>query len=253
MTEWNVRVLKNSRVRRDPRRFALSRGIREIDDSAYEREARIPLEFEPLSDADISVRQEDRALSRSWIVGVVSFSNLLLDGLRAASSHSRPEALSETLPSVVSELAEQWTIARTPRELGLGHNPPGMLTVTRDPQSGLLVGLHVDTFESYNSDRTSAGNRLSINIGRGPRYFLFVPHDYPALACAGAQSRAQSVVRRFFECRPDTAVVRVCINPGEGYVAPTESIVHDASSIDSGDRDVHVTALGCFEPRAVGS
>src|ERR1700730_5025538 len=249
MTEWNVRVLIDSRVRRDPYRFALSRGIREIEDSGYERGSRIPLEFEALTDANISALHEDRAPSRSRIVGVVSFSKLLLDSLRRASPNPRPEALSETLPLLVSELAEQWIIARAPCQLGLGQNPAGMPTVTRDPQSGLLVGLHVDTFESYNADRTSAGNRLSINIGRGARYFLFVPSDYPALAGAGAQSRAQSVVRRFFECRPDAPVVRVCINPGEGYVAPTEAIVHDASSIDSGDRDVHVTALGCFEPR----
>jgi hypothetical protein len=137
---------------------------------------------------------------------------------------------------------------RAPGSLGLGRNPPCMATVTRDPRSDLLVGLHVDTFEAYNEDGTSAGNRVSINIGQSPRYFLFVPYDFREIARRGDLSQAGSVVLRFFESRPAAAVVRVRIDPGEAYIAPTESIIHDASSSDSCDLDLHVTALGCFEP-----
>jgi len=141
------------------------------------------------------------------------------------------------------------SIVRAPRSLGLGQNPPLMATVTRDPRSGLLVGLHVDTFEAYNEDRSSAGNRLSINIGRSPRYFLFVPYDFRALTRAGNLSQATSVVHRFFESQSAVPVVRLRIHPGEAYIAPTESLIHDASSGDCSERDLHVTALGCFEPK----
>jgi uncharacterized protein len=165
-------------------------------------------------------------------------------GIRAALETAKFRTLHEEIAAGVRAC-----LAECPY-FALCGGPPGMATVTRDPRSGLLVGLHVDTFEAYNQDRTSAGNRLSINIGLAPRYFLFVPYDFRALARAGNLSQASSVVRRFFESQSAAPVVRVRINPGEAYIAPTEAIIHDASSSDGCDPDLHVTALGCFEPQA---
>jgi hypothetical protein len=250
MSDWNVTVRLDPRVRPDRQRLSLSLGVREvINDSTYEPNARVPISFEPLPDAALAALIAEHPFSRSRTVSVLPFSGPLLSELRRAAHSSRREALQEALPSVLSELAETWSIMRAPRSLGLGQNPPGMATVTRDPRSGLLVGLHVDTFEAYNEDRTSAGNRVSINIGRAARDFLFVPYDFRALALAGNLSQASSVVRRFFESQSAAPVVRLRIHPGEAYIAPTESLIHDAGSSDSCDRDLHVTALGCFEPK----
>ena len=251
MSDWNVTVRLEPRLRPDPQRASLSKGVREaINDRLYEPKARVPIRFEPLADAARAALTAGQQFLRFRTVSVLPFSEPLLAELRRAAQSSRREALQEVLPSVLSALAETWTIVRAPRSLGLGQNPPGMVTVTRDPRSGLLVGLHVDTFEAYNEDRTSAGNRLSINIGRSPRDFLFVPYDFRALARAGNLSQATSVVHRFFESQSAAPVVRLRIHPGEAYIAPTESIIHDASSRDSSDRDLHVTAVGCFEPKA---
>jgi hypothetical protein len=248
MSDWNIKVRLDPRVHADPQRLSLSRGIHEVfGDSNYEPNARVPILFEPLADPTELIAAQP--FSRSRIVSVLPFSERLLAGLRQAAHSSRREALHEVLPAVLSELEETWSIVRAPLSLGLGQNPPLMTTVTRDPRSGLLVGLHVDTFESYNEDRTSAGNRLSINIGKSPRYFLFVPYDFPALARAGNLSQAASVVHRFFDTQSAVPVVRLRIHPGEAYIAPTESLIHDASSSDCAERDLHVTALGCFEPK----
>jgi hypothetical protein len=250
MSDWNVKVRLDPRVHRYPQRLSVSLGVHEVvGDRSYEPHARVPGRFEPLTDATFDELVAAHPFSRSRTVGVISFSERLLAKLRRAAHSSRREALQETLPSVLSELEDTWSVVRAPLSLGLGQNPPLMATVTRDPRSSLLVGLHVDTFEAYNEDRTSAGNRLSINIGTAPRYFLFVPYDFRALACAGNLSQSVSVVHRFFESQSAAPVVRLRINPGEAYIAPTESLIHDASTSDSSERDLHVTALGCFEPK----
>jgi len=251
MSDWNVNVRLDPRVQPDLERFSLSLGVREVvGDSTYEPHARVPVRFEPLPDAARAALVAESSFSRTRNVSVLAGGAPLLSDLREAAHSPRREALQEALPAVLSELTKILSVVRAPTSLGLGQNPPGMATVTRDPRSGLFVGLHVDTFEAYNEDRTSAGNRLSINIGLAPRYFLFVPYDFRALARAGNLSQASSVVRRFFESQSAAPVVRVRINPGEAYIAPTEAIIHDASSSDGCDPDLHVTALGCFEPQA---
>ena len=249
MNDWTVAVLLDPRLPRGSCRFALSRGVRAVNgDERYEPRAPVPLNFETLGELPSPALRDDSMPAHTRTVGVLPFSEALLHELRLAAASAKREALQETLPAIASEIARAWTVARPPRAVGFGQNAPGMATVTRDPRSGLLVGLHVDTLEAYNADRSSAGNRISINIGKSPRHFLFVPYDFRSLARAGTRSAAASVVRRFFESCAEVPVVGIRIEPGEGYVAPTECIIHDASTIGSRDPDLHITALGRFEP-----
>jgi hypothetical protein len=50
----------------------------------------------------------------------------------------------------------------------------------------------------------------------------------------------------FMTLFPSYPVVRVRIHPGEAYVAPTENILHDGSSIDMNAMDITFSIRGRF-------
>jgi hypothetical protein len=188
---------------------------------------------------------------RAQTIGVLPLSTDLLQRLRqAAGEHVRagPE-LDDCIGAACVEIAMFWEVRQPPRRLTVGRNPPGLRTVTRDPITARFVGLHVDSFhEQYDAARQNAGNRLSINIGHEPRYLLFVPRAYRQLSGSRPPGR-YDVVAAFLAAHGEQPVMRLRIDPGEAYIAPTENLIHDATSLGRRTEDVHVTGRAVFDPR----
>jgi len=147
---------------------------------------------------------------------------------------------------------EEWTLAG-----GIGVRPPRLHTVTEQPGTDALIGLHLDSW--YWQDfaltcREDAPNRVCVNIGAEDRYFLFlnvpIAEMYrlvkDKLAIPGPNCPPSSVATCFMTTSPSYPVVRVRIRPGEAYIAPTENIAHDGSSIDMDALDVTLSIRGRF-------
>jgi hypothetical protein len=47
---------------------------------------------------------------------------------------------------------------------------------------------------------------------------------------------------------PEIPIVRCRLRPGEAYIAPTENLVHDGSSVGQGDIDRQFTIRGHIRP-----
>jgi hypothetical protein len=189
---------------------------------------------------------------RPRTVGLVPVAAGLLERLRAdARGAQSAGSLAHFAAELCENLTEQWAIDAAPRSLSLGRNPPGLATVTRDPVTGQFVGLHVDSFhQHYDDSRGAVGNRVSVNIGTSPRYFLFIPLSFRALFVRAGQPPGRTdVVASFMAANPDQPVLRLRVDPGEAYIAPTESIAHDASSLGAAAEDMHVTGRGVLDPR----
>ena len=56
------------------------------------------------------------------------------------------------------------------------------------------------------------------------------------------------LARQFMEQFPDVPVIRCRLAPGEAYVAPTENLVHDGSSVGQSDIDEQFTIRGHIRP-----
>jgi hypothetical protein len=131
-------------------------------------------------------------------------------------------------------------------------HPPGLMTVTRDPTSGVFYGLHVDSWDSPpGQDRARAANRITINVGKVDRTFLFVNLTVDEMAREAqlpptdlGSTSATNIGRRFLAAFPDYPVVGVRLRPGEAYIAPTDNIMHDGSSQDARSTSWHVTVRG---------
>lgn len=168
-----------------------------------------------------------------------------------------------------------------PRLTGLAYNAPELPTVTFNSETQSHIGLHVDSWDRLPLDRRhEATNRISINLGREDRYLLFInltlrtvleclangarpfspiqvgwkrmwrrllktrqksqPHAIPT----GATAAGQTLMQRY----PAYPVVKIRVAPGEAYIAPTENMIHDASTLAKRAPDLHLTFLGHLGP-----
>jgi len=161
------------------------------------------------------------------------------------------------LEPIMARVGEIYGAGGDPAErrlLGVNVSPAGMPTATVE-KDGLLLGLHVDSwFRQQIVDRASAPNRLCVNLGREPRYFLFWNLTVMRmLALVGLREgdeglMTRNLAHRFFDLFPDYPVARLTLNPGEAYIAPTELIAHDATTVGRTELDINTAMLGRFRP-----
>lgn len=113
----------------------------------------------------------------------------------------------------------------------IGENAPRLPTVTVDQQSGKRIGLHIDTWEGLTEDeRKSARARTCLNLGPGYRWFLFSDLAMSQMRVGGSDDvicDAKHLYETFLLRR--TYLLRLA--PGEGYIARTDTLVHDASTL----------------------
>ncbi|MFC5664450.1 hypothetical protein ACFP3U_15835 [Kitasatospora misakiensis] len=125
------------------------------------------------------------------------------------------------------------------------------LTTTVNPENdGLRIGLHLDNWDQQTcANRLDSRRRLMVNLGPAPRYLLIGEFDatwicrelYPgdhADRYPHTDDVAEFVARWSMEC------LRIRIDPGEGYVAPTEVLVHDGSTTGITGRSTAAFWLG---------
>jgi hypothetical protein len=134
-------------------------------------------------------------------------------------------------------------------------NRPGLPTTTVD-DGMFYIGLHVDNWYGHELGmRHASPNRICINIGRESRYFLFINLSmssmFSLLRRDGAARIHPGLVGTplglaFMRTFPAYPVLRLRIDPGEGYLAPTEDLVHDASTVGLRSWDLAVHILGRF-------
>ena len=208
------------------------------------------------------------------VVGVVSTPSHLLEpfqALRILASRARTEeelfpslkapACAEALSAfarhaftVFGKSPDSESIATI--DGGLHVKPPGLPTTTVHRDTKVLIGLHIDDWYSYPlNERHLAPNRICINLGCEDRFFLFlnVPiAEMHRLVCAKSKTAQHYggtlTARTFLRLFPDYPVLRLRLQPGEGYIAPTENIMHDATSLGMATMDVTISIRGFFDP-----
>jgi hypothetical protein len=173
----------------------------------------------------------------------------------------RSEAACEGVTACLSELGEYVGDMGDLRALGFAIGEPGIPTVATDPvlRAGLHIvlraGLHIDDWHEAD-DRARSRNRLHLNLGRESRHLLYIPvpvdhlaeGHHPAGAMGLGTVRGTRVANAFMRQNPHAPVVRVRIDPGEAYIAPTDYIVHDGDSTGKRLPDVNYALHGRFVP-----
>jgi hypothetical protein len=151
---------------------------------------------------------------------------------------------------------------------GIRVNRANLRTVAVSPQTEKFVGLHIDNWTRLPlTQRNLASRRICINLGNYPRYLLFInlsirhlldeamstpvekfrtpgwaaPARQDELRAFDQSAAGTAVARAFLVCSPKYPVIRLKVYPGEAYIASTENIIHDGSSLGTNGHDVSVS------------
>jgi hypothetical protein len=151
--------------------------------------------------------------------------------------------------SLIQEYIETFRIQSAElSEYRIGWNAPNQMTVTVGSDS-CRVGLHID------NQRGSSLHRISINLGSEPRYFLFINLSIEQLYrllsetddnVVSKTSGSSRICMTFMQLFPNYPVVKLRVNPGEAYIAPTEHITHDGCTEVTESLDVFFTLRSLF-------
>ncbi|WP_162689095.1 hypothetical protein [Streptomyces sp. ICC1] len=121
--------------------------------------------------------------------------------------------------------------------LGQALAKPDMITTTENYATGRLLGLHLDNWDKLPyAEKHTGRRRLCLNLGPGTRYIILGNID--AQAVCRAVHPADSTqryphtddYRSYVASGRSIRVFRIRLAPGEGYVAPTEYLLHDGST-----------------------
>lgn len=119
-------------------------------------------------------------------------------------------------------------------------------TITVDQRRNHRIGLHLDNLENAPfHERRFARNRISINLGEDVRWLLFMdtPIELVFRALGLVPSDGCNPVDQAFyaSSRNRLHVYSLAVYPGEAYIAPTECLVHDASTLEGYASDCSLT------------
>lgn len=136
---------------------------------------------------------------------------------------------------------------------GLFILPFGEETVAKNKE-GFYMGLHIDNaFGIPLSDYTIRSNRISLNLGKEDRY-LFVINKTVAEISALVEDACdisniedeQMLCNLFFQYYSDYPVLKLRIKPNEAYIAPTDNLIHDGSTLGMKNNDITLVFSGYF-------
>ena len=284
-TEPGAQIFFHSNICDAKSRLAISSGVLpvgavEATDRRYVPSAFVPnLPWRMPSSADLQTLTGDPGTNRPWDMGtdvalikiphdyIEPFVAMLEDqGIRAqcrradyttASRNPAWEANLGRLHVYVTSLAQRDVTDAIYFRVA----DAGLRTVTKDEfgaDSGRFAGLHADSWDRLPLRfRHRARNRLCINLGRDPRYLLFINlpliRMFQSLGLRDPEDirsdyRGLYVGHRFMKARPDYPVIRLQIAPGEAYIMPTDNLIHDASTEGACFPDITLTFLGYFAP-----
>ncbi|MFB7178585.1 hypothetical protein ACFCYI_12870 [Streptomyces sp. NPDC056257] len=121
--------------------------------------------------------------------------------------------------------------------LGQALAKPDMTTTTDNYEDGRLIGLHLDNWDKLSyADKSTGRRRLCLNLGPGTRYVILGAIDAQAV-CRAIHPNDHSHryphtqdYRDYVASGRPIRIIRIHLAPGEGYVAPTEYLLHDGST-----------------------
>ncbi|WP_327049168.1 hypothetical protein OG320_15565 [Microbispora sp. NBC_01189] len=113
-------------------------------------------------------------------------------------------------------------------------------TTTCDVHNGgRRIGLHVDNFDRLPyPGRLRSRRRLCLNLGPGTRWLLVCDCTITGICRALGRDQAGHLphtddVRAYVTGGHPLRCLRIRLEPGEGYIAPTEILPHDGSTADA--------------------
>ncbi len=151
---------------------------------------------------------------------------------------------------MLHRLANRFGIAMSAKIFGCVFNSPRLVTTTINNRIMLFVGLHFDTWDDDGRPelRRRSRPRLCVNLGPGTRWLMFSPNSLDQLVKFPSTNLVTNEdyfpkIQRVIDKGVMRRVLALRILPGEGYIARTDAMIHDASTRWSPDVNFSVQYL----------
>ncbi len=146
----------------------------------------------------------------------------------------------------------------------LGTNLPNLEVVACDTtvmpanyreENKKYMGIHNDGTKFVSPHRVhTLGNRLTINLGKEARSFLYVNLTLTQalnmlkqkIDTAKHNIDIINISKYFFEYFPDYPVIKIDQKPYQYYIAPTDNCFHDGSTLGMNELDIIMVYFGAF-------
>jgi hypothetical protein len=170
---------------------------------------------------------------------------------------------SETLAGAVREFRKDLHAALSDLGVPLGSDgpsdvivtPPGYASTSFNYAERRYMGLHVDQHDGLPLGQRSEARRLCVlNIGWAHRYLNVYPYRLTDLCQAagvelgldGGGLPSREVTARFFAGHGEARILRIRLEPGQGYVFNTQDVVHDGATPDGDVPGVAFHSMGTW-------
>jgi hypothetical protein len=192
---------------------------------------------QPSSDPSIRLFQISREIYADFWKQDISF----------LKDKSKLDARSRVLTDLLRRIAAQIPTEQSARSATIILRPAGIPSSTFDNVHNLFIGLHVDDNDADPiSDRKCSRPRSLVNLGKETRYFNFltpiISHIHTLCDCPSTIA-SYELAHRFMSLFPKWPVVRIALDPSEGYIAPTQLIIHDGYTVGMTTPDITFTCL----------
>ncbi|REC47050.1 hypothetical protein [Chryseobacterium pennipullorum] len=245
----------------DEHTVSINSGTESPQNNKYVKGALIPKNtFRSLSDSEkeIVFAAKEHAMSFGYneIIKVISLPESIQNGIKNINlnavesyeelektvAHDDFKVLAKDLMSYVLSKSIHSEI----HNLGIQIEPGNEYTTTK--QDDQYVGLHIDSWDRQPlSERKKSKNRICFNIGKEARYLYFINIPANQLSTEDSDAPVDEIVTEFLATHPEYPVLRIRINPFEGYIAPTEYIIHDGSTSGNPFKDITFTIRSYFQ------
>ncbi|MFJ6480462.1 hypothetical protein ACIQK6_10055 [Streptomyces sp. NPDC091682] len=187
------------------------------EETAYEPGSVVPAgQWRPMTEADVKAVTAPRRPLDSTLVEIV----------RPPYSEGQP------LENLTRPLGDPDAVY-----LGQALAKPHMTTTTDNYQDGRLLGLHLDNWDKLPyADKHTGRRRICLNLGPGNRYIILGAIDAQAVCRAvhpdehAHRYPHTQDYREYVASGRPIRIIRIRLSPGEGYMAPTEYLLHDGST-----------------------
>jgi hypothetical protein len=268
-----IRVLGTDRLPAD--RIQISPGTIPAAREHYVADATIPVSnWRPALEDELSILERGAPFlerDSSEFVAVLKVPEALSENFAFIASAVKKHNKQSVVTNLFNHPKYRWSLTLLHRYLHsagagdklrlLGHfSRPGGRSMGEHSTSvgdeGKYVGLHVDSWNTGTVSARESGypTRFCMNLGPEARYFQFINLPFRQIAQLAdyPTSDNPNTFAQDFLCRHRRyPVTKLRVEPGEAYVAPTEIIIHDGSTIGKNYFDASVTFLGAFTPEAI--
>lgn len=129
--------------------------------------------------------------------------------------------------------------------IGLIYRPATKESSTFDRYVQNYIGLHIDSWEHDNLyNRKYSRNRICFNLGQEDRYITFCNVELSTIATMVSSKNTtipRELIKIFLEENKNYPILKLKIRPFEGYIFPTENLIHDGRNSTNSIIDITFT------------